>query len=238
MAKGLLIGGGAFVVLIVAIVVVTVVLVSSATSARPSPEPFVEKYLSAVSRGDASAARAIDDRTVPKGAGVDAATFRSDAVLSGATERISDVRIEDSKVFGRDSGRVTASYTLSGDRQNLIVNVKWDDAAGGWALADGVFHAVEVAGGTSSVDDSVPFFLAGEPSSDPIAISRGRISYLAYPGVYPFELGVSPDLLSDPDTVPFELRVTPAPDQDADTVYVQFDREPVAADLITTPKNG
>ena len=238
MAKGLLIGGAAFAVVIVVIVVVTVVLISTATSARPSPEPFVDEYLSAVSEGDAAAARAIDDRTVPKDAGVDAETFRSDAVLGGATERIGDVRIEGSKVYGRESGRVTASYTLAGERQNLTVNVKWDDKTGGWALANGVFHAVEVAGGTSSVDDSVPFFLAGEASADPVAISRGRTSYLAYPGVYPFELAVSPDLLTDPGSVPSELRVTPGPDQDADTVYVQFDREPVAADLITTPKNG
>jgi hypothetical protein len=228
MAKGLLIGGAAFAVVIVVIVVVTVVLISTATSARPSPEPFVDEYLSAVSEGDAAAARAIDDRTVPKDAGVDAETFRSDAVLGGAIERIGDVRIEGSKIYGRESGRVTASYTLAGERQNLTVNVKWDDKTGGWALADGVFHAVEVAGGTSSVDDSVPF----------VAISRGRTSYLAYPGVYPFELAVSPDLLTDPGSVPTELRVTPGPDQDADTVYVQFDREPVAADLITTPKNG
>ncbi|GAB3607796.1 hypothetical protein GCM10027413_32050 [Conyzicola nivalis] len=238
MAKGLVIGGAAFVVVIVVIIVVAVVLVSNATSARPSPQPFVERYLTAVSEGDAQAARAIDDRTLPEDGAADPETFRSDAVLQAATERISDVQIDDVQVFDRDSGRVTASYTLAGGRENLIVNVEWDESSDGWALRDGVFHAVEVAGGTSSVDDSIPFFLAGVPSTDPVAITPGRAAYLAYPGVYPFELALSQGVLSDPAAVPSQLQVTPGPDEDPDVVYVQLNREPTVADLITTPENG
>ena len=234
MAKGLIIGGAVVVVVVVVAIVIGVLVVTRATAPRPSPEPFVEAYLGAISDGDASAARAIDDSTVAGVAGdrVDSETFRSDEALSSATERISDVTIDESEVYGNSSARVTTSYELQGERNQLFVNLVWDEDSDGWALKDGVFHGVEVAGGTSSVDATLPFSLGGVPSSDPAAVSSGRITYLAYPAVYDFELGLAPEVLVDPQGVPSELLVTPGPDADADTVFVQLSREPADSDLI------
>ena len=240
MGKGLIIGGAVVVLVVVVVIVVGVVVVTRATAPRPSPEDFVAEYLAAISDGDAEAARAIDDSTVAGVDGdlVDTATFRSDEVLAAATERISDVTIDDSEVYGNSSARVTTSYELQGERNQLFVNLVWDEDSEGWALKDGVFHGVEVAGGTSSVSDTLPFSLGGVPSSDPAVVSSGRITYLAYPGVYDFALGLAPDVLVDPQGVPSELLVTPGPDADADTVFVQLSREPADSDLINNRENG
>jgi hypothetical protein len=241
--RGLIIGGAVFVAIVIGAIVATVVVIANASSAAPSPEPFVQAYLDDIARGDADAARAIDSSTeesvvAANGGRVDATTFLSADALQSATERISDVRIEASEVYGRSGAQVTASYELAGERRDVLVFLRWDEQQDGWALKSGLFNRISVMGGVNGPDDSLPFALGGVGSTDAPVVTPGTVEYLVYPGVYDFTLNVSPDVLTDPSAIPTEVVQGPGPDRFAETVYAQLNRALEPADLTDTPRNG
>ena len=238
--RGLMIGSAFFVAILIAGIVGGAVVIVNASSAPPSPEPFVKAYLDDVARGDAEAARAIDSGTeeevvAANGGRVDATTFLSADALRSASERISDVRIEASEVYGRSGAQVTASYELAGERREVLVFLRWDEQQDGWALKSGLFNRISVMGGVNGPDDSLPFALGGVGSTDAPVVTPGTVEFLVYPGVYDFALNVSSDVLTDPASIPTELVQGPAPDRFAETVYVQLNRALEPADLIGTP---
>jgi hypothetical protein len=237
--RGLIIGSAIFVAILIAGIVAGAVIIVNASSAPPAPEPFVKAYLDDIARGDADAARDVDSGTeetvVATNSGrLDTTAFLSAAVLQSATERISDVRIEASEVYGRSKAKVTASYELAGERRDLLIFLRWDEQSDGWALESGLFARISVMGGVSGPDVSLPFTLGGVGSSDVAAVVPGTVEYLVYPGVYDFALEISPEVLADPSAIPAEVVRHPGARGPAETVYVRSNRAIESADLIET----
>jgi hypothetical protein len=237
--RGLIIGSAVVVAILIAGIVAGAVVIVNASSAPPSPEPFVKTYLDDIARGDAAAARDVDSGTeqsvvAASGGRLDTTVFLSSAALQSATERISDVRIEASEVYGRSGAKVTASYELAGERRDPLVFLRWDEQSDGWALESGLFTRISVMGGVNGADVSLPFTLGGVGSSDVAAVVPGIVEYLVYPGVYDFALEVSPEVLADPSAIPAEVVRHPGARAPAETVYVRSNRPIESADLIET----
>lgn len=171
----------------------------------PSAEPVVEEYLTALANGDASTARSLDvayweaDNS-PVGAW-DSESLASDAVLGGAIERISDVRLTE-LTDGHTASRIEAEFSLDGVEYDTSLPLNWDDASERWILQDSLVGCFGVVWTIGVSEGYLGFTLAG------VAVP-GDEQYAMYPGVYPISFDVDPALLADPASLPDRVVVPP-----------------------------
>lgn len=195
----------------------------SASTSRPDPTAIVTTYLDAIAEGDASTAAAMDPDTVVTDEDGDADVLRTDAVLGGALERISDVQIDaetGSDGADTDARRVTFSYELDGERVDSSLGVAWDDTAGDWHLTESMAGRIFAQVSTSRIDgESIGYSVPGatvEVADPP------RLFQWAYPAVYEVRPAVDPSLLRDPDAVSQRVTVSPAADTTVDVAVTSL----------------
>lgn len=165
-------------------------------ASRPDPGDVVEQYLEAIASGDAKAATALDAAAVEQentasdsdGEAPDLTQLRTDAVLSGADERISDPVVGDDEAepgAGDDTRRVGFTFMLDGQKHSSSLAVRWDDGAGTWVLQQSFTVKLFVnASQSKAVTELAPFTVAGlDQPIDPDP-KTGPLYHLVYPGVY------------------------------------------------------
>jgi hypothetical protein len=168
---------------------------------RPDPTTVVADYLGAIADGDAEAAAALDsDAQLP--ADADAETLRTEAVLAGAAEHISEVEVEsdttvDARADDAEARRVSFHFTLDGRRYDSSLAVAWDDAAEEWRLDETLAGTLYVTATASAIAvEAIPFRVAGATVT-PTGGAKEPIGYLAYPAVYEVSTDVPDSLLTD-----------------------------------------
>ncbi len=171
--KGLLIGGiiaGAVVILLV--IGGGIALATGMFGGSGGPESAMKTYLGYIADGDAESA----EKMVPTGLEGDEAAFLDPAVLKGATEFITDVKIGNSIKMGTD--RFYVSYTYQLDGRSFDGNSEVYKKNGEWTLAKPVLASFSVG-----VLEATNFRIGDieAPSANDL------YSYSVYPGVYALE---------------------------------------------------
>jgi hypothetical protein len=177
-------------------------------SERSDPTEIVSQYLEAISSGDATTARSLDDEVVagenesdPTESAPDLDTLRSDAVLEGA-ERITEVVVDTdtSSDSGVDEGRrVSFQYSLDGEIVESSLGVAWNAEAEEWELTESLAQSVWVTAAVSSVEQAwIGFQLPGATVSQPADADEAVPYFLAYPGTYAVTADIDETLLVDP----------------------------------------
>lgn len=207
---------------IAAVVAVTAVLSGCAgSSSRPPATEVVQKYLEAVAAGDAATAASMDPSTVTSDEDGDAEVLRTDAVLGGAEERITDIAVDTetrSDGDGPDNQRVMFSYTLGGDTVESSLAVTWSD--GEWHLAESIAGRLFVQVSTGPVDAEIVGYEV--PGATVVVDDPPRLFQWAYPAVYDVSVDVDPALLASSDDTSRRVAVEPAKDVEVDVPVTQL----------------
>jgi hypothetical protein len=184
MSKGLLfgiIGGAAALVLLIAAVVVVPSLLRGAA---PTASDAVEKYLTALSEGDAETALTFIETFADT-------SLLTDEVLTASQELapISDIVVEEqSEDASRYEAVVSATFTLGGETVEREFNAYSSDDS--WVISDGVILAT-----LSNFADLAPTVNGATPA-DPEPV--------LFPGAYQIALGYE-EFALDSDTDTFTL---------------------------------
>jgi hypothetical protein len=194
---------------------------------RPAPEQTVMSYLEAISSGDASAARAFETDVEQNGEYTELDTLRTDAVLQGATTRISDITIgnvgRSTLPDGTTHSQVSFSFHLGAKQYDSSLGVVWNEKAGEWRLSDDLAIKVSVTAEVSSTKVALVGFDFAGTKVQPSDPATGTLFYLAYPGVYPVSVDVPSELLVDPSAgTTREVTVVPGADVSVDIPVTQL----------------
>lgn len=169
------------------------------TPAQPemsAESALVLKYLTAISEGDATTARALDGDVEDKAPELfESEALRTDAVLQGAAERIADIEVNPtSSTFGAEQ-RVTFDYSLGGERLGDSLAVVED--GGQWRLDQSFTGTLTVEARVSRVvSEPVPFLLDGmsvTPPADPAAAPNHLLYVARYEITGDFDTSVLED---------------------------------------------
>ncbi|MEZ3157881.1 hypothetical protein AB1K56_13225 [Microbacterium sp. BWR-S6Y] len=195
----------------------------SAPSAQPDPTAVVRTYLDAIAEGDAATATSMDPASVASDADADAEALRTDAVLQGAVERITDVEVDaDARTDGSndDARRVTFTYELAGQRVSSSLAVRWDQEKGDWSLTESVAGRLFVQASASAIDAEVIGYSV--PGATVTVSDPPRLFQWAYPAVYEVTPDVDANLLSDPDAGTQTATVSPTEDTKVDVAVTSL----------------
>jgi hypothetical protein len=205
----------------------------AAPADRPDPTTVVSDYLTAIAKGDAATAAELDSAAEPDNSAaerdsgapteVDADTLRTDDVLSGAAELISDVEVDpdpgaDVRADDAEARRVSFRFTLDGEEHDSSLSVVWDDAAKEWRLDETLAGRLFVTASASTIAvEPVAFRLPGATVTLPEDPDDAPLAYLAYPAVYEITADVPEALLADAaEGTMRRIAVTPESDASVD----------------------
>jgi hypothetical protein len=182
---------------------------SAAGTDEHPPAAVVEEYLNAIAEGDATTASRLDADAVAKETenktvkeDGDLTALRTDAVLMGAEERISDIDVESvkyqwlPKLKDGDKRRIDYSYSVDGQKHSSSMGVRWDAKADRWILTDSLTMEFDVGAEQSSISSEyVSFTIPGVDRVLSPTPERPPFLYLIYPGVYSVTAQFDPALL-------------------------------------------
>jgi hypothetical protein len=172
---------------------------------HPSSARVVEKYLSAISSGDARTAESLDAGVRAKApySGSDQKTFLTDDALGAATSRIVDIT---SVVTLADSSRATVQsrWTLAGKHYSHLFALHWSKSPATWVLDDSLANVVQITAYSSTGQTSPGFTLGGIAAGD-------AASYVVYPGVYHLSVNIPASSLVDASKTPVSRELTVVP---------------------------
>lgn len=195
----------------------------ASSSSQPDPTGVVKTYLDAVAGGDAATAASLDPATVATTDDGDAEVLRTDAVLQGAVERISDVEVDaDARNDGSNDNarRVTFSYELDGERVSSSLAVEWDDAADDWRLTESLAGRLFVQASVSPISAEVIGYTV--PGATVTVSNPPRLFQWAYPAVYEVTPDVDAGLLTDSASTTQTVTVSPSADAKVDVAVTRL----------------
>jgi hypothetical protein len=176
------------------------------STAHPSSARVVQKYLTALSTGDARTAESLDAGVLSKSPYVaaDHATFLTDSALGSARSRISHVASVVTLASG-STATVRGSWTLAGKHYTSLFSLDWDKASAKWILQDSLANVVSITSySTNGVIANPPFSLGATQAA-------GGTRYVAYPGVYRLSVDITASALVDAAKTPSSRELTVVP---------------------------